>query len=217
MTPELNKIYVGDCLEIMRGWPDKCVDLVVTDPPYGMNYHSNHYKDGNPFEPLTGDGAYPLEALSEAFRLASKAVFSFCRWNNLADIPKPKSFIVWAKNNWTSGDLEHEYGRAWEGIAFWPQSNHSFRGGRPSDVYDLRRVPPTALNHPTEKPVSIMERILDSNAGDIILDPFCGSGTTLVAAERLGRNWIGIEINPDYAAIAEKRIAAERAQLKLAI
>jgi DNA modification methylase len=58
---------------------------------------------------------------------------------------------------------------------------------------------------------------LDSNAGDIILDPFCGSGTTLVAAERLGRNWIGIEINPAYAAIAEKRVAAEKAQLKLAI
>src|SRR5580692_7605636 len=105
MNPELNKIYTGDCLSIMKEWPDQCFDMVVMDPPYGMNYQSNHYKDGNPFEPIVGDGQYPLEALQQAFRLARNAVFTFCRWNNLKELPAPKSFIVWAKNNWTAGDL----------------------------------------------------------------------------------------------------------------
>lgn len=215
--PEINKIYVGDCLKIMKSWPHKCVDLVVTDPPYGMDYESNRYKDGNPFGAIAGDSEYPIEAIKESFRLASRGVLAFCRWNNLKDIPEPKSFIVWAKNNWTAGDLNHEYGRAWEGIAFWPLTNHSFNKSRPSDVYDLRRVPHSDLSHPTQKPVALMERLIDSNVGDVILDPFCGSGTTLLAAERLGRKWIGIEINPEYAKIAEDRIAKERSQMKLAI
>lgn len=215
--PELNKIYVGDCLEIMKSWPDKCVDLVVTDPPYGMNYESNYYKDGNPFGAIVGDSEYPVEALQEAFRLASRGVLAFCRWNNLKDIPEPKSFIVWAKNNWTAGDLNHEYGRAWEGIAFYPRDGHKFLNGRPSDVYDLRRVPPTNLVHPTQKPVAIIQRLIASNVGSIVLDPFMGSGTTAIAAEALGRDWIGIEINPEYAKIAEDRIAKERSQLKLAM
>lgn len=215
--PETNKIYTGDCLEIMKSWPDKCFDMVVMDPPYGMNYVSNYYKDGNPFTPIAGDSAYPLEALQEAFRLARNAVFTFCRWNNLKELPSPKSFIVWAKNNWTAGDLEHEFGRAWEGIAFYPLEGHSWRHGRPSDVYDLRRVPPTALEHPTEKPVSILDRLIDSTEGDSVLDPFCGTGPLWVAAYRLGISFTGIEINPDYVKVAEARIARERAQLKLAL
>jgi site-specific DNA-methyltransferase (adenine-specific) len=215
MMPELNKIYTGDCLEIMKQWPDKCVDLVVMDPPYGMNYESNHYKNGNPFGSIIGDDKYPFEALQEAFRLARNAVFTFCRWNTLSELPKPKSFIVWVKNNWTAGDLEHEYGRQWEGIAFYPLENHSFVYKRPADVYDFRRIAPTNLLHPTEKPLAIMDAIIRDNVGFTVLDPFCGSGTTLVAAERHGRSWCGIEINPEYVKIAEERIARERAQLKL--
>jgi site-specific DNA-methyltransferase (adenine-specific) len=215
MKPELNKIYTGDCLEIMRQWPDECFDIVLMDPPYGMSYQSNRYKDGNPFKPIEGDGHYPLEALQQAFRLARNAVFTFCRWNNLKELPIPKSFIVWAKNNWTAGDLEHEFGRSWEGVAFYAMDRHSWRHGRPSDVYDFRRVPPTALEHPTEKPIAILDRLLDSTLGDTVLDPFCGTGPTWVAAYRLGMSFTGVEINPDYVKIAEERIARERAQLKL--
>ena len=215
MIPETGKIYEGDALEIMRTWPDKCVDLVLTDPPYGMNYFSNHYKDGNPHSEIAGDSSFPHEAVKEFFRIARGGVFCFMRWNNLQELKKePKSFIVWAKNNWSAGDLEHEYGRQWEGCAFWPLENHAFIG-RPSDVIDARRVPSTELQHPTEKPVYLLEEILRHNIGQIICDPYCGSGSTLLAAERLGRKWIGIEIEPKYCAIAQARVDAERAQLKL--
>lgn len=136
------------------------------------------------------------------------------RWNNLSQVPTPKSFIAWIKNNWTAGDLEHEYGRQWEGCAFWPQEEHRFIT-RPADVIDARRIPPGDIVHPTEKPIAVIYQIIAANAGAIILDPFCGSGTTLVAAERLGRKWIGIELDQKYVAIAQSRIDAELAQGKL--
>ena len=59
LGPELNRIYNGDCIEIMRAWPDKCVDLVISDPPYGMEYHSNYYANGNPHKKIVGDSKFP--------------------------------------------------------------------------------------------------------------------------------------------------------------
>lgn len=212
--PELNKIYQGDCLEIMRTWPDKCVDLVLTDPPYGMSYFSNHYKNGNPHKKIQNDDKFPIDALVQMFRIARNAVFCFCRWDNLYELPKPKSLLVWAKNNWTAGDLEHEYGRQWEACAFYPQDDHCFIG-RPSDILDFRRIPSVSLLHPTEKPVSLMSCLIQKNLGQIICDPFCGSGSTLVAAVKENRAFIGIEIDQKYCTIAQSRIDAEMAQGKL--
>lgn len=91
------------------------------------------------------------------------------------------------------------------------------RGGRlswrdgaapmPNIMYD---VPPAKRSHPNEKPVSLIMKFINAHTatGDIILDPFCGSGTTCVAAKKLGRCWIGIEIDPGYAEIARRRVAS---------
>lgn len=199
-------IYHADCRDILPFLDP--VDLVLTDPPYGMDYHSNHYKDGNPHLKIAGDDYYPTEIIKLCIDKATKAVFTFCRWENLQDIPKPKSFIVWAKNNWTAGDLEHEYGRQWEGIAFYPKDGHGFIY-RPADIIDTRRVPSGKLLHPTEKPLSTILAILKANKGDTILDPFMGSGTTLVAAKQLGRKAVGIEIEEKYCEIAVRRLSQE--------
>src|SRR3990170_1005723 len=113
-------LRLGDCLEVMKTLPDGSVDAVVTDPPYGIEYHSNYYKHGNPFAGIVGDGVYPIEAITMCRRLARKASFFFCRWESLRELDTPKSLLVWAKNNWTAGDLKHEFARAWEGILFYP-------------------------------------------------------------------------------------------------
>lgn len=211
---ELGKLYHGDCLEIM---PElEPVDLVLTDPPYGMNYHSNHYKHSNPFKPIKGDNKYPAELIPVFKRMALKAVFCFCRWDNLKDVEKPKSFIVWVKNNWTAGDLKNEFGRSWEGILFYPCKNHHFEKRIPDSIH-FKRIPPTRLYHPTQKPVPLIEWLLKntSTINDLIRDPFLGSGTTAIVCERLNRRWDAIEISEEYCEIAAKRIERETQQMKL--
>ncbi len=86
------------------------------------------------------------------------------------------------------------------------------KGGKPlDDVWDIPAIAPTSkerAGYPTQKPLALLQRIvqLASNPGDLVLDPFCGSGTTLVAAQHLGRRWIGIDSNPQAIAIARRRL-----------
>jgi len=195
-------IYNADCLEIMPEFADKSFDIVLTDPPYGINFQSNRRKIK--YDKIANDDAFNFEAINEFFRLAERAVYIFCRWDNLTTLPKPKSFLAWAKNNWSMGDLKHEHGRQWEGIAFYPQEKHKFIKRIP-DVLNAKR---TGNNlHPTEKPVELVAELIKNNEGDLILDPFMGSGTTLVAAKQLGRKAVGIELSQKYCNIAIKRLA----------
>ena len=86
----INQVIQGDCLEIMKQMPDKCIDLVVTDPPYGMEFQSNHrFKK---YEKIEGDERYPVEIIEELKRIAKKAVYVFCRWDNLKDLPPPRVY-----------------------------------------------------------------------------------------------------------------------------
>jgi site-specific DNA-methyltransferase (adenine-specific) len=194
-------IYNGDCIEIMKQFNDKSFDIVLTDPPYGINFQSNYRKIKH--DKIVNDDVFNIEAVNEFFRLAINAVYVFCRWDNLITLPKPKSFIVWVKNNWSMGDLKHEHGRQWEGIAFYPQEKHKFIKRIP-DVINAKRTKNNL--HPTEKPVELIEELIKNNEGDLIIDPFMGSGTTLVAARNLGRKAIGIELSEKYCEIAVKRL-----------
>ena len=199
-NPDLYVLH-GDCLEIMPLLHK--VDLVVTDPPYGMNFQSNHRLIKH--EKIDGDNDLPIELINMARIKALCASYFFCRWDNLYQMPKPKSVLAWVKNNWSMGDLEHEHGRQWEAICFYPADRHKFYERIPDVIRDAR----TGNNlHPTQKPVGLIRRILESNYGESILDPFLGSGTTLVACKELNRNGIGIEINDKYCEIAKKRLKA---------
>lgn len=185
----------------MKKIPDGSVDLIVTDPPYGMNFQSNYRTVKH--RKIANDHRFPVEIFDELFRIASRGVYVFCRWDNLVDIPKPKSFLAWVKNNWSMGDLKHEHGRQWEGIAFYNMKEHQFIKRIP-DVIHVNRTGNKL--HPTEKPVELIETIIASNIGSTILDPFMGSGTTGVACQNLKRNFIGIELDKEYFEIAKKRI-----------
>lgn len=205
MTPYYEQdgitIYHGDCREV---WPRVrfSFDLAVCDPQYGMEYQSNHRIQK--LAPIHGDDAYPLDVLADMRLVAPAGVYAFCRWNNLPQMPPPKSVLVWVKNNWTAGDLEHEHGRQWEAVCFYPGPEHKFLRRTP-DVLDCRRVPPS--EHPTEKPVALMEQIIAANVAARIFDPFMGSGSTLVAAKNLHRQAIGVEIEERYCEIAAERLS----------
>jgi len=201
-------LYHGDCLEIMPHLEP--VDLVLTDPPYGMNFRSNHREVKHSY--IVGDDLLPIDRINMAIKKALAAAYIFCRWDNIYDLPKPKSLLVWWKNNWSMGDLEHEHGRQWEAVCFYCNGKHKFKKRIPDVLKGIR----TGNNyHPTEKPVGIMTQLIHANICESVLDPFIGSGTTAIACERLNRRWIGIEIEEKYCEIAKKRIEQERKQLKL--
>lgn len=192
------RLALGDCREILPGIG--AVDAVVTDPPYGMAFRSNHRKVSHDL--IANDGNDDL--LQWACRIeATHSLYVFCRWDNISELPKPKSKITWIKNNWSMGDLLHEHARQTEDCVFYPGRGHYFPNGRPTDVIFADRTKNDY--HPTEKPVSLMERVCQWTDGTI-LDPFMGSGTTGVACARLGRRFIGIEIEEKYFTIACRRI-----------
>jgi|TARA_R110000824_G_scaffold387004_1_gene582127 DNA modification methylase len=191
-------LYLGDCLEIMATLDP--VDAVVTDPPYGMGFQSNHRKIRH--AKIANDET--PDALSWVCSVnARHSKYIFCRWDNLADIESPKSLIVWVKNNWSMGDLDHEHARQTEKILFYPGPEHYFPVPRPTDCI----YAPRSGNelHPTEKPLQLMRPVVKWTAGTVF-DPFMGSGTTGVACAKLGRKFIGIEIDEKYFDIACERI-----------
>lgn len=199
---EINKVHCGDSFELIKTMKDKSVDITITDPPYGINFQSNHRKEKH--KVIEGDDKFPVEFLEDIFRVTKKAVYVFCRWDNLKDLPKPKSVIVWVKNNWSMGDLQHEHGRQWEAICFYPMEEHEFEKRIPDVIHANR----TGNNlHPTEKPVELIRELIKCNKGNLVFDPFMGSGTTVVACNQLNKEYIGIELDKDYCKIANSRLA----------
>ncbi len=203
-------IYHGDCREILPELPK--VDLVLTDPPYGIDYQSAWRTAPFRKEKIQGDYEFPLWLFDMV--KPTSAYFIFCRWDILHMLPMPKSFIVWDKGNHSMGNLEHEYGRQWEAIAFYPQLQHSFIN-RPKDIIRCMRIDPNKLLHPNEKPDGIVSELISHNTGELILDPFLGSGTTCYCAKKLNRYSIGIEIEEKYCEIAAKRCCQEVMELTL--
>jgi DNA modification methylase len=199
-------LYLGDCREILPTLGK--VDAVVTDPPYGMEFRSNHRTVRPKFHAIASDDT--TDALVWACGIeAAHSKYVFCRWDNLREVPKPRSVVTWIKNNWSMGDLTGEHARQTEVACFYPGPNHFFPSGRPSDVI---QAPRTGNEwHPTEKPVQLMWHVARWTDGTV-LDPFMGSGTTGVACVKLGRKFIGIEIEPKYFDIACKRIEQAYAQ-----
>lgn len=198
MIPELNKIYQGDCLEIMRTWPDKCVDLVLTDPPYGVGAAPWDIKD--------------LHWFDEARRISRILAFT-PGIANVFDYPRADWIVCWAKPGSTRRNIFGGFNH-WEPVLIY---------GRTKLMVDYIYLPdianhdPDNSDHPTKKPVNLMssliEKLLPRNG--IVCDPFLGSGTSALAAQKTNRSWIGIEIDPKYVAIAQSRIDAEVAQGKL--
>lgn len=246
MMPELNRIYQGDCLEIMKGWPDGFIDMIWTDPPYG---HANQngdlqssrvgVKGGRQRQATTiaNDTAEEtdrvIEGLFEEAARVLKPDCCCCCCCMGGGGPKPTfarhaitmdkhleffHAIVWDKSARGNG-LGWRYRRNYEFIMVAHRKKGKLLWADDSiAVPNIIRTPPVRnVDHPTTKPLDLVGHFIEwhTKPEQIVVDPFCGSGTTLLAAERLGRKWIGIELDPKYVKIAESRIAAEQAQGKL--
>ena len=201
------ELWLGDCREVTAQIGE--FDVVATDPPYGMAFRSNH----RAVRHSAIDNDKTPELLQWACELSPRhSSYIFCRWDNLQDVPKPRSLVTWVKNNWSMGDLNHEHARQTEVALFFPGPAHRFPSGRPQDVIFAPRTGND--NHPTEKPVQLMRAVLEWTEG-LVFDPFMGSGTTGVAAVELGRPFVGVELDPAHFDTACRRIndALRRPQL----
>jgi len=206
---ELDKIYCGDCIEIMRTFPDESIDAIITDPPYGFGRFAGDEKDN--FMNII------RECFHEADRILRPGawVFVFSGTGALKELLNAISLnfqrLLWL---YKPADCTFPY-RGWllksEAIALFSKGNPGHlldrQGLYMHDVYIHKNVGQEGVDgHPTVKPKWVVKDLC-SRIGGLILDPFAGSGTTLVAAKELGRHFIGIEINPDYCRIAENRLA----------
>ena len=214
------KLYQGDCLEIMGGIKDKSVDLIVTDPPYLMNYQSNRRKKEDRFDKIKNDkGNYMLiqDYLEECHRIMkdNTAIYCFCSWHNIDFFKnefekhfKLKNILVWNKNNHGTGDLKGSYAPKHEFILFGHKGRTLLREKRIADVIDCPKISSNKLTHPTEKPQDLLEIFIkqSSDEGSIIFDGFMGTGSCGIAAKKLNRNFIGIELDEKYFNIAKDRI-----------
>ena len=214
------KLYQGDCLEIMGGIKDKSVDLIVTDPPYLMDYQSNRRKKEDRFDKIKNDkGNYMLiqDYLEECHRIMkdNTAIYCFCSWHNIDFFKnefekhfKLKNILVWNKNNHGTGDLKGSYAPKHEFILFGHKGRTLLREKRIADVIDCPKISSNKLTHPTEKPQDLLEIFIkqSSDVGSIIFDGFMGTGSCGVAAKKLNRNFIGIELDEKYFNIAKNRL-----------
>lgn len=216
------ELWLGDCRDILPTLPK--VDAVITDPPYGIAYVSARRKRG-PTEMLANDDAAPLDAVADMASLLSDggAMYLATRFDVAAQWNEAirtagltlKTPIFWDKGNHTSGDLEGDFGAQIEIFLFAHKGRHKLRGRRLSNLWRVPRDP--ASDHPTPKPVALMERMVASStdAGGIVIDPFMGSGSTGVACMNLGRRFIGCEVEQRYFDIARRRIEDAQRQQRL--
>jgi len=197
----VNKIIHGKCRKVMKDWPDKCVDLVLTDPPYGIKYENNFgVVETSSFRKT--DVAWDIKPSDKCFNAMFKLGKNQIIWGGnyfLNILSATRCMLVWDKLNGNNPYADGEV--AWT----------SFNSG--VKIFRLlwlgshaRRLEPAY--HPTQKPLLLMKWCLEnfSKPNDLILDPFCGSGSTCVAAKILGRRYIGIDISEEYCEIARMRL-----------
>jgi site-specific DNA-methyltransferase (adenine-specific) len=181
----------ADCLDVLPVLPEGCVDAVVTDPPYGIGIAANPVRQKH--ERMEWDNQRPGSALFVQLRRMSKTQIIW--GGNYFDLPPAQCFLVWDKvqpENFSLAMCE----QAWTNIQ------------KPAKLF-RRHVVSYEKHHPTQKPDELMEWCI-GHCGDAstILDPFMGSGTTGVACARVGRCFIGVDVEPTYYQTAITRVSA---------
>lgn len=228
LEDNMNTIILGDACHLIKEIPDCSIDLVVTDPPYLINYRTNHRKQKNHkfCAPIENDNNPNVvnEIIEQCYRVMKNdsAMYMFCSQDKVDYFKscleaagfKIKNIIVWVKNNWTAGDLENAFGKQYE-LCFYVNKGHrKINGKRITDVWDsknikgLKRVCGLEQVHQNQKPLELIKMCIEksSEINDIIFDPFMGSGTTGVASKEMERRFIGMEIDEYYYKYAIDRL-----------
>jgi len=240
----INNIVCGDAVSVMKKIPDGSVDLVVTSPPYNLkNSTGNGMKDGRGGKwantalqkgyshhsdnmPHDEYAKWQRDCLTEMLRIIPEdgAIFYNHKWRVQAGLLQDRQdivsgfpvrqIIIWQRKggfNFNPGyflpTYEVIYLIAKPGFKLVPKSNGH------GDIWDFTQE--MKNEHPAAFPVALIDRIISSTSAETVLDPFMGSGTTAISAINFKRNYIGIELSPDYCEMAKKRIKSHKIQEEL--
>ena len=234
----LNRVVVGDCLDVLNRWPPGSIDLAYLDPPFNtgrtMSASNGCYADSWPGIQEYLDYMLPrIRSICDVLK-PSGSVLLHCDWRTchhfrlmLDDLLGPERFVnhlVWRYG--LGGSSPRRFARKHDDILFYakrddyyfdpprvPATSNRMRGQtkKASDVIDIPSINNMALErcgYPTQKPMALLKLLIRAccPASGVVLDPFCGSGTTLLAAKELQRNFIGIDANSHAVCLAESRL-----------
>jgi len=210
------KLLYGDCLDRMKEIPDKSVDCMITDSPYGFGYQSNMKKNKDMPMFYDRNTSWLNEWLFKANKILKDDghLYMFAPTQKIDEFKQKienffiiKNILVWDKKGFGMGDLFGQYAPSYEFIIFAiKEQGKKLNGKRDRDLLSFNKA--NSKFHPTEKPVNLLQYLIEksSNENDIILDTFMGSGSTGVACGNLNRKFIGIELDEKYFEIAKNRI-----------
>lgn len=167
----MTELLQGDCVELLHNLPDNSVDLVLTDPPYGIDYQSAWRIDRSAWKPKILNDKKPFLAFIPELRRVLKptgCAMIFTRWDvQQAFIDemehsglRVRSVLIWDKLAHSMGDLKRAYGSRYESVLFHSGDAFAFPGKRPQDIVACPRVAPNKLVHPNEKPVELLETLI---------------------------------------------------------
>jgi len=234
-----NQIIESDCLDIMKKIPDKSIDLILTDPPYGIGENKGQFKsrnkgridkrNGKPviikhpgYENMDWDNKIPKKIIfDEIFRISKNQII--CGGNYFTEFLKPSScWIVWDKVNGKSdfADCELIWTSFKSAVRLFPFMWSGMIQGKSIQEGKINQGNKKLCEpriHPTQKPHQLFIWILNkySEPDQLILDPFSGSGTTAIACHKLKRKFICIEKEPKYVELSRKRLQVEQSQMEL--
>lgn len=213
-----DEFKLGDWRDHIADLDDGSVHLLLTDPPYGMDYQSNRRKERH--EKIANDGRHEaadhlrgcLVAMVQKMAADSHALI-FTDWRNERDLAdaavaaglRLKGSLVWVKNNHGSGDLSGAFAPKHERIIHAVKGKPALVDRKP-DVFEVAK--PATDRHPTEKPVELLQQLIEATTvnGELVADPFAGVASTLVAAKNCGRRFWGCELNESYHQSGRSRL-----------
>lgn len=213
-------VHTGDCLDELRSIERESIDAVITDPPYGIDFQSAWRTESDRMPKIANDKTPFIWWLHDAYRVTKPggALLCFCRWDVAETFRvaieaagwEIKSQVIWDRVGHGTGDLKAAFGPRHDVIWFAVKGKFAFPWKRPSSVVVFERIAGEQLVHPNQKPAALMEYLcrVVTPAGGVVLDPFTGSGATGEGAVMAGMSFVGIELSPEYAETARKRIAA---------
>ena len=215
-----HRIYFADSLQSLRRVRDDSIDLILTDPPYGQDYSTGRQKHTiRRTTRIPNDaGELDIERVMFEFDRVTKReshCYIFTSWKTVDLWKRPferffvlKNILIWSKDNHTAGDLAWSFAQSYEMILFGMKGRKKLSGRRDRDSVYLPKVKSHAQAHLLQKPTQLIKYLIEKSScpGDLVLDPFAGSGTTGTCCLETGRDSVQFEMDRRHRTVILRRM-----------